>query len=602
MQISRDIIEKRRKLLKRARLDARAARDSGGEDQEHGEQVSEESSSKKQRKSSGSRSVSPAALVTPPAGSKTTKKKRAEAALSNAAADKQQRREEKKRRRLLDADGDDGGVEVETLLAAAELVAKRCREDPADIDMLGKFGKLVTALREKHGIRIGSPFKDPSDAARDAVSSSRRGSATAVGTGSGRTQPSKHFSDIPPTGGADGGRTRRYGYMDSAGDFIAALSGAGNQEVSPPADGRGGELSIAPRKPYETLGGVATEGTIRALSREPRKAGSQGGPDVLATMMTATPNDQVSGGGEPGCDMQIETTAFLAAAMNPTHVEIDRFVGVSLRLNTTASKKMLRPYRHNDKKHKDLSFEKILTDRVDELYSALSNYVGLLDAVVLLKPEIRQALLRAVEAANEFARDAPHSGKILRSIGAYFFEEVEDVLRTVGYGTPVEDIVAKIDDIDFNDRQAAHTSCIMAYHITKYNEEGTKPKVTTTKTPPATPSPTPADNGGGGGGGGARGTKRERDRVKKERRRAGTASAATGADPAAPTTSRQRTDICPWWCSERGCDPTKKTGGRTCQPARHVMPTREADRLATLASMNKFALTARADFPASCPP
>ncbi len=606
-QISRDTIEKRRKMLKRARRD-RAARENGGGDQELGEQVvvNRSSSSKRQRKS-GSRSVSPrhAALVTPPAGSKTTKKKNAEE-LSNAAAaaDKQQRHEEKRRR----LDGNDGAEDVEskeTLLRAAELVAKRCREDPSDIDMLDKFGKLVTALRERHGIRIGSPFEDPSAARITTTTSSslhRPPAPPPVGGNHGRgaTSP-RHFSFLP-AGSAQPPRPKKLYTMTDDGDLVEEAERT--EECGTREDGaqREGEfVSIAPRKPFETLNGLLTDGTIRAMSRDPKKAGSQGGPDVLAILMNPpTSIDQVSGGEPPECDMQIETTALLQTALNPTSVEIDRFVSVSLNLNRGDARTKLRPFRHFDKRHKDRPSEKLLTDRVDELYSALRNYIGLLDAVLLLKPAIRQALMLVVDVAYDFARDAPHSENILRAIGAFFLQEVEDVLRAVGSVTPVENIVAKIAGIDFYDPQAAHTSCITAHHLHKYTALTKAPR--TPAGAPAAPAGTvtPPPNGGGGSGGGAgagRDTRREKNKAKKEeRKRAAEKDKAAGVPPAG------RADVCPWWCSTLGCDPSKKSGGRACLPARHAMPTTEAGRLATTAVMNRFSLTARPDFPTSCPP
>jgi hypothetical protein len=418
-----------------------------------------------------------------------------------------------------------------------------------------------------------------------------------VGSGSISQRPAEfiagskedeHFSSLPLPPKT---KTQLTYFKNDGGDFVATgstMEHSSHDEVVL----RDGEISIANKKNYDTLNCVMTESAIRGLSADPKTARSQGGPDVLATLMNlsfALNDDQVSGG-EVDCNMQIETTGLLVAALNPSSIAIDRFASVSLNANPGDARTMLRKFRHNDKKHKDLPYERLLTYRVDGLRSALQNFVGLLNAVVLLKTPIYKALMTAVDAACDFALHAPRSESILRAVGDFFLQEVEDVFRAVGSSTSADVIVAKIDNIDFHDPQAAHTSCIMAHHLQKYNAqlaESPSPKATAGATVPGLTTPPP--NGGGGRAGGQGDAKREKQVTKRERKRA-------------EKDKTKRAKACPWWCSTLGCDPAKKSGSRACLPASHVWPTTEADRLTVASLMNKFKLTARAEFPTSCPP
>ena len=148
-----------------------------------------------------------------------------------------------------------------------------------------------------------------------------------------------------------------------------------------------------------------------------------------------------------------------------------------------------------------------------------------------------------------------------------------------------------IYDIDFDDPSATHNSCITAYHIHRYTTASQAAKKTGSPNNPA-----PA-NGAGGGGVDVGATilsksaiKRAREKEKKARRGKSTDSPAGKAG-----------DKCVWFLSSRGCDPIRRKNG-ACKSERHALPTTEEERLAILARLSRFNLTAKADYPTSCPP
>lgn len=296
------------------------------------------------------------------------------------------------------------------------------------------------------------------------------------------TPPPSHFAHLPTKEGP-----RKTYVQDDDGNFVAVATTGGSGEdtsggttTTPDSSGERevGEYTIAPRKPQDSVSTVVTEGALRAISRANKKAERQGGPDVLATLInnsslfasqqaSAGGGDSRRGQGTTG-NMQIETPALVAAALNPSAVEIDQFVDVGLHMSRTETREKCRPFQHTEKASKKLTFKKTRFSRPDELASALKNYVMLLDATVLLKPEILSALLLLVEDALELAEKSPHEDEIFRPIAAFFFQEVEHVLRRVGASSCVDDVVQMIYDINFDDPSATHNSCITAYHIHRY--------------------------------------------------------------------------------------------------------------------------------------
>ena len=300
------------------------------------------------------------------------------------------------------------------------------------------------------------------------------------------------------------------------------------------------------------------------------------------------------------CDFQTETTALLSTALNPTGVDLSRLASVSLLLDEHEVRATLRSFRHNHKKHQELSCKAFAFDRLDEMGSAVRNYAALLNAVFLLKPPIYKALLAAAEAAVDFARYSPRNGKIMRLIAAHFFEGVEDVLRAAGSGLTADQVAARIDAIDFNDPRAAHTSSITVYHMMKFNHDGTRKTTVAGDVASNSNNPAPANNNGAAGGGGGAGgekplSKSAIKRARDKERKALWQKKTTKDDNPLPTTGG-KTDKCPWWNSTRGCDAARRKGA-PCDAHRHTLPTKEEDRLALVAYMSKAGLTAKEGFP-----
>lgn len=304
--------------------------------------------------------------------------------------------------------------------------------------------------------------------------------------------------------------------------------------------------------------------------------------------------------------IQIETPSLVSAAFNPLLFAVDQFSDVGQNMSRAEARDLIRPFRHADKTPKKLAFKKMPFGRPDELVSALKNYVFLLDATVLLKPEILAALMLLVEDALELAERSPHEEGIFRSIAAYFYQEVEDVLRRVGASSGVLDVVQMIYDINYDDPSATHNSCIAAYHLHRYQTAARR--ITGN---PNNPAALPANGAGGGGGANVeekpltvgqllRAREKER-KIRRDARRNQEKSKEDKTKDDSPP-GGGRTDRCPWWNSSRGCDASKRRGNKPCEPWRHAFPVKEQDRLATLAAMSKFGLTAKSDFPASCPP
>ena len=536
---------------------------------------------------------------------------------------------------------------VELLRQAADFLKKQILRDPSDVELINKYGKVQTTLLEGYKIRIGSPFenKDDEEGARTATGgrkapvpgvrvgtsggSSSRSITTTRSSNLLATPPDKnHFSYLRTRNNdsLSGGNEMVYRRDERTGSFIAInadTSADGSGDVAPVSrlsrhqrdgdddgelDGGGGtKLTLAPKMPFETLNSMVTDDTIKTLSDNPRKAGSQGGPNVSATIFNLSSskhNDQESGGGGGGvkttskCDMQIETTGLLPAALNPASVEVDRFADLSLLLDPLESRASLRSYRHTFKKHQDLPFKTFEFIRLDELDTAISNYVELANAVFILKHPIYVALRQAAEAGVEFARNAPRNGRIMRLIAAHFFEGVEDVLRAAGSGLTVRQVVEMVDAIDFEDPRAAHQAAIVAHHMQRFNPDGSqKQNGAESKQPSAAAAQTNGAAGDDGDGGDADDAKKRR---KKQRERVRLKKLDDGKkDNRAPRVSAL--SVCPFFCSTRGCDPDKTRNGRPCKPARHVLPTTEGVRVAVCEAMNKYALTARSDFPKSCP-
>jgi hypothetical protein len=301
---------------------------------------------------------------------------------------------------------------------------------------------------------------------------------------------------------------------------------------------------------------------------------------------------------------QIETSGLIDAACRPSSIEIDRFGDVTTEMNNTEAKNTMRPFRHSGKKSLGLPCVKTIGARVCELDAVGRNYIAIASVTFHLKPEIITALNQLRDRMYGYAFSAPRSEPIFRAIGKFFLQSIEDILHMVGRGTMVEQIAQMIGQINFCDAQTEHSSLVSVHHIqnspaamaalAKFN--GNK----SAGSPPSAPAAAGAPSGAGGAGGVGDGgglSKRARLRANKKdknKQATGGAAATSGAGGGA--------SLCPWFCSTLGCDPAKKRDGNPCKANRHVLPTKEATRLELLSTMAKFALTARPDFPASCPP
>ena len=299
---------------------------------------------------------------------------------------------------------------------------------------------------------------------------------------------------------------------------------------------------------------------------------------------------------------QIETPSLIEAAFNPSSIEIDRFGNVAEEMNKTEAQNAMRPFQHSGRKSSGLPCLKTVGARVRELDAVARNYIALASATFHLKPEIIAALKQLRDQMHDYASVAPRSEAIFRSIGKFFLQSVEDILHKVGRGTIVEQIVQMIGQINFRDAQTEHSSLVSVHYIQKSPAAMAALAKSNGKPCPAPPAAPAAAGVLGAGGAGIDDSggisKRARERAKKEKNKQPSASTAAAAGAAA-----QAQDLpCVWFCSTVGCDSAKKKSGKPCKAHRHVLPTKEAARLELLSIMAKLALTARPDFPASCPP
>jgi hypothetical protein len=274
---------------------------------------------------------------------------------------------------------------------------------------------------------------------------------------------------------------------------------------------------------------------------------------------------------------------------------------------------LVRPFQHSGKKTTGLPFAKTVYARVRELDAVARNYIAIFCATCHPKPEIGVALQQLRGLLCEYASAAPRSEGIFRAVGKFFLQSVEDVWHKVGRSTPVEQIVLLIEEIDFWDPQTEHCSLVSVHHIQKspaamaaiaaMAKFSSRPAGTPNQ--PAPSAPVPAGSGAAGDAPGAvsaGGGRREKERAKKEKRRQMNAATTAAGATTAPASTPWEAQPCVWFCSTSGCDSAKKRGGKPCSALRHVLPTKEAVRLEILASMARLALTARVDFPTSCPP
>ena len=511
------------------------------------------------------------------------------------------------------------------LLEDSKRLLAMCGEDPS-LTNLDQYFSVAFVLNQKFGIKLADP--------RDALG--RRGGSPS-GADKARSRPgiqragAPHFSDVPGAFGPEDTfssdpqskkRQRQDGpsssppkttsreeeeplyRMDASGNYVqvvrTASSSAADGRAAGASEGSGGDASrgelqaLLARKPYEVLGNYASEAAVAALSRNSKLALSRGGHDILSYIMNLPSNQGGSGGG--CCDIQIETAELINAALNPSSTDLDRFGSLGLGLTRDEAKDQLRPFRNGDKKARGLGYKKTVFNKVVELEAATGNYIELLDAVLMLKPEILSALREARGWAIELAENSPHTEQINRAIVSFYFQEVQDILRTAGASSAVGDIESRISDINFYCPSSAHSVQIQMHHLHQF----------TIATGAAAAAPIAAASGvlpPATGAGSAGISKSARDRAKKAERKqaANAAAAAAGTATPAPTPGGGAIP-CVWFCSTSGCDPTRRRDGRPCKAHKHVLPTKEAARLQLLASMAKLSLTARADFPSSCPP
>ena len=508
---------------------------------------------------------------------------------------------------------------------------------------VGGAGRGAAAAQQQRRRQLDSTVEDSPTGASSSSSRQKRSRESAQGVlinhhgydgaqqslSSGRQQttevtrqppPLGHFAHLPmttPAATVAAGEPLTY-FRDAEGNFVAIINrevaGAGNPvatTASPDSNGNKGmvgDFMITPRAPSDSVRTLASEGALVALSRDPKKAERQGGADVFATLMnnpSSPTSEQVSTRGEgsyerrsqeQGRYIQLDICSLTAAAFNPSSFSVDQYVDVSAHMSRSETKAWCRQFQHTEKHPKKLTVKKMPFTRPADLESALTTYVELFDATVLLKPKIRDALLLLVADALLFADTAPHDQEIFRSIAAFFFQEVEHVLRRVGASTSVDAVVNMIYEIDFHDSAAAHNSCIAAYHLHQY-------QATKRTDNPNTTNPTNNNGAGGkapGAGGGADAgdnlTKHQRRRAKEKEKKLQQGKDKNDNPPT------PRTKICPFFCSTRGCDASRAGKFGPCKPERHALPTKEEDRVAMLGLLSKLALTARADFPTSCPP
>jgi hypothetical protein len=222
----------------------------------------------------------------------------------------------------------------------------------------------------------------------------------------------------------------------------------------------------------------------------------------------------------------------------------------------------------------------------------LDNYIILLDSVLLLKNPIREALEMARDDAVAFFRKSPQTTEITNHLGAYFLEQVEDVISAAGVNSTVESIVNSLWDISF-DEPGTDFGALIAVHYLKSSKTamaalanaagGRNPRITND-----------ADAPGIDKGDAVRLSQAEKNAQRKLKN---LGAKRNGAKPIAAADRSRILGLCPFWCSTSDCVASRRKSGTACDSSCHVFPTTRSDRTSCLRIMKRFKLTALPDFP-----